>query len=54
MKDLDYKDSAVVVMVYCIDKESTFEAMEDVHETALQHTDNPHFVLVGNKVDLDK
>ena len=31
MKDLDYKGADVAVMVYSIDKESTFEEMDNVH-----------------------
>ena len=54
MKDLDYKDANVVLMVYCIDKESTFEAMDEVYETAKNHANDPIFVMAGNKVDLDK
>ena len=52
MRDLDYKGADVAVMVYSIDKESSFEAMDEVHNTAKTHC-NPIFVLVGNKVDLD-
>ena len=53
MKDLDYKGADVAVMVYSIDKESTFEEMENVHQTATDHC-KPIFVMVGNKVDLEK
>ena len=41
-------------MVYSIDKESTLEKMNDIHELASSLCDpKPIFFLVGNKVDLD-
>ena len=53
MKDLDYTGADVAVMVYSIDKASTFDDMDNVKATADSHC-NPIYVLVGNKVDLDK
>ena len=52
MKDLDYQGADVAVLVYSIDKESTFDAMETVRDAALEHC-KPVFFLVGNKVDLE-
>ena len=41
-------------MVYSIDKVSTLDKMNDIHELASSLCDPlPIFFLVGNKVDLD-
>ena len=53
MMDLDYKGADVAVMVYSIDKDSTFDSIDDIKETADIYC-KPIYVLVGNKVDLDK
>ena len=55
MNELDYKDADVILMVYSIDKESTFESLTDMHEKATTLApSNAKYFLVGNKVDLDK
>ena len=53
MRDLDFQGADACVMVYAIDKESTFKEMEGVHSLAMEYC-NPLFFLVGNKVDLDR
>ena len=52
MRDLDYEGADACIMVYCIDKESTFKEMQGLKELASGFC-NPLFFLVGNKVDLD-
>ena len=52
MRDLDYEGADACIMVYCIDKETTFNEMQGLKELASKFC-NPLFFLVGNKVDLD-
>ena len=55
MKDLDYEGADVCILVYCIDKESTFEQMDTCMEDIKANCNPPPmFILVGNKVDLDR
>ncbi len=44
----------VVIMVYSIDKESTFDNMPDVYEQSKAFNQSSLYFLVGNKSDLDK
>ena len=54
MRDTDYKDAAVAVMVYSIDKDSTIDKIDEMYELTTQHCKPlPLYFLVGNKVDLD-
>ena len=54
MRELDYKDADVAVMVYSIDKDSTLDNIEEVVESCKSFCDPlPCYFLVGNKVDLD-
>ena len=55
MKDLDYAGCDLLILVYSIDHLSTFEKMETYYDAAIKicHQKRPHFVLIGNKVDLD-
>ena len=50
----DYMNADVVIMVYSIDLESTFDNMHDLYETARTFSQNSLYFLVGNKEDLDK
>jgi len=52
MRDLDYSGADVCILVYSIDKESTFEAIEEKKSDASKYK-IPTYFLVGNKVDLD-
>ena len=50
----DYNHADVILLVYSIDKDSTFEALEDFMEDAKKfNTKTPKFFLIGNKSDLD-
>ena len=53
MKDLDYEGADACLLVYCIDKESTFDAIEEFRSDCKSHAERCKFILVGNKVDLD-
>ena len=53
MKDLDFKDAAVVVLVYSITLTTTFECIETMYRRAEDVCPKATFYLVGNKVDLD-
>ena len=53
MRDLDFNGADACIMVYCIDKESTFNKMEEVKLLADMYC-RPIYFLVGNKVDLDR
>ena len=50
----DYMNADVIVMVYSIDLDSTYDNMFDLYEQAKSFNQNSLFFLVGNKSDLDK
>ena len=50
----DYMNADVVVMVYSIDLDSTFDNMFDLYETAKSFSQNSLYFLIGNKSDMDK
>ena len=53
MKDFDFANANVVILVYAIDKVSTFKMIDDLHTEALQFAQpNCLYYLVGNKVDM--
>ena len=55
MRDLDYEGADACIMVYCIDKETTFNEMPEIKQLADTHCKPPPlYFLVGNKVDLER
>ena len=50
----DYNNADIVIMVYAIDRESSFDSMDDLYQNAKKFGQNSLYFLVGNKVDLDK
>ena len=55
MRDLDFAGADACILVYAIDKESTFNEMAEVKQLATQHCKPPPlYFLVGNKVDLER
>jgi GTPase SAR1 family protein len=52
LRDHDYVNADICLMVYSIDKETTFERMKICHGQAIDHC-KPYFYLIGNKNDLD-
>merc|ERR1740139_198580 len=53
MKDLDFKDADVVVLVYSITLTTSFDSIQVMYDRALAVCPDALFYLVGNKVDLD-
>lgn len=50
-----YKKTIGVVLVYDVTKKSTFEALKSLHtETTMQVEENSKYLLLGNKIDLEK
>ena len=55
MRDLDFSGADACIMVYAIDKESTFNEMPEIKQLADTHCKPPPlYFLVGNKVDLER
>ena len=50
----DYMNTDIIIMIYCIDQESSFDNMGDLYERAYKLSPNSKFFLVGNKADKDK
>ena len=54
MRELDYKNADVAVMVYAIDKESSLRNTDGIVEKCEQFCHpQPVLFMVGNKVDMD-
>ena len=49
----DYENAHVVIMVYAIDAESSFDTMGDLYEKVQAMCPKAAVYLVGNKYDLD-
>ena len=54
-RDVDYAHCDVALLVYSIDKDSTFDELQEFYDDVLtfNRAKKPKFFLVGNKADLD-
>ena len=50
-----YRDSAGVILVFDLACAASFKVIEKWYKSAKEHADeNCHFILLGNKADLDQ
>ena len=53
MKELDYSGADACILVYSIDKDSSFECLDKFRNDCLEHAPKCKMFICGNKVDLD-